>query len=57
MILCPDCKRERDEARERARRIALEERRAALASAAKEPVPHVEGRFRRPSCSMPRPRG
>lgn len=43
VILCPDCKRERDEARERARRIALEERRAALASAAKEPVPRVEG--------------
>ena len=43
VIMCPDCKRERDEARERARRIALEERRAALASAAKEPVPHVEG--------------
>lgn len=43
VILCPDCKRERDEARERARRIALDERRAALASAAKEPVPHVEG--------------
>lgn len=43
VILCPDCRRERDEARERARRIALEERRAALASAAKEPVPHVEG--------------
>ena len=43
VILCPECKRERDEARERARRIALEERRAALASAAKEPVPHAEG--------------
>lgn len=42
VILCPDCKRERDEARERARRIALEERRAALASAVKESVPRVE---------------
>ena len=43
VILCPECKRERDEARERARRAALEERRAALASAAKDPVPRVEG--------------
>ena len=43
VILCPECKRERDEARERARRIALEERRAELAAAAKEPVPHVAG--------------
>lgn len=43
VILCPECKRERDEARERAHRIALEERRAALAAAEKEPVPHVEG--------------
>ena len=43
VILCPDCRRERDEARERARRIALEERQAALASAEKEPVPRVEG--------------
>ena len=42
VILCPECKRERDEARERARRIALEERRAALASASKEPVPHAK---------------
>ena len=41
VILCPECRRERDEERERARRAALEERRAALASAAKEPVPHV----------------
>lgn len=43
VILCPLCKRERDEARERAHRIALEERRAALAAAAKESVPHVAG--------------
>lgn len=43
VILCPECKRERDEARERAHRIALEERRVALAAAAKEPVPHVDG--------------
>ncbi|WP_418733908.1 exonuclease domain-containing protein [Ellagibacter sp.] len=43
VILCPSCKRERDEARERAHRVALEERRAALAAAAKEPVPRVEG--------------
>lgn len=34
VILCPECK---------AREDAEEERRAALASAAKEPVPHVEG--------------
>ena len=43
VILCPECKRERDETRERAHRIALEERRAALAAAAKKPVPHVAG--------------
>lgn len=42
VIMCPECKRERDEARERARRIALEDRRAALASAAKEPVPRAK---------------
>ena len=43
VILCPECKRERDEARELARRIALEERREALAAAAKEPVPRAAG--------------
>lgn len=42
VILCPECKRERDEARERAKRIALEERHAALAGAVKEPVPHAD---------------
>ena len=42
VILCPDCKRERDEARQRARLIALEERRAVLAAAEKKPVPRAE---------------
>lgn len=43
VIMCPDCKAREDAEEERARRVALEDRRAALATAAKEPVPHVEG--------------
>lgn len=41
VIMCPDCKAREDAEEERARRIALEERRAALAGAAKEPVPRA----------------
>lgn len=41
VIMCPDCKAREDAEEERARRIALEERREALAGAAKEPVPRA----------------
>lgn len=43
VILCPECKAEEEDAKEQAHRIALDERRAALAAAAKESVPHVAG--------------
>ncbi len=43
VIMCPECKAREDAEEERARRVALEDRRAALATAVKEPVPHVEG--------------
>lgn len=41
VIMCPECKAREDAEEERARRVALEDRRAALATAVKEPVPHV----------------
>ena len=41
VIMCPDCKAREDAEEERARRIALEERREALAGAAKKPVPRA----------------
>ena len=43
VIMCPECKAREDAEEECARRVALEDRRAALATAVKEPVPHVEG--------------